>query len=64
MGTDWKPDVLAVNYEAINKARSRKKVEVQTSTSLISSTNVIDFMAIWIYFALFVIFNCVYWKIY
>ena len=38
--------------------------KVQTSVCVAPSTNTIDFMAIWIYLAAFLIFNVIYWNVY
>ena len=35
--------------------------ELGTKLSIVPSTNMIDFMAIWIYLAIFILFNCIYW---
>ena len=40
---------------------------VESAGKMVSSfsiTNVIDFMAVWIYFILFLVFNYIYWKSY
>ena len=47
---------------AKNEKHNRWVAELGTNLSVVPSTNAIDFMAIWIYFAMFVAFNCVYWN--
>ena len=47
---------------AKTQVNNRFMAELRTNVSISPSTNAIDFMAIWIYLALFFLFNCIYWN--
>ena len=47
-----------------NQEDNRWVAKLGTNLFVVPSTNAIDFMAIWIYLAMFFMFNCIYWKTY
>ena len=60
--SEQRPDVLTPNSAV--KCQVDVRMEPQKSISIILSTNVIDFVSIWIYLVLFLMFNCIYWDVY
>ena len=47
-----------------NQEDNRWVAKLGTNLFFVPSTNTIDFMAIWIYLAMFFFFNCIYWNTY
>ena len=55
---------LTKKYVAKNQVDAKILAELRTNGPNIPSTNAIDFMSIWIYLVLFLLFNCIYWNSY
>ena len=52
------------NPTATNQGTGRVLTKMRKCISIIPATHVIDAMAVWIYFVLFLLFNYIYWEKY
>ena len=58
------------SYDSVNPKKpveqkqmdNRWVMELGTHLFIVPSTNAIDFMAVWIYLVIFIVFNCIYWN--
>ena len=62
---EWDSDALTPKKSVeTNKMDNKWVSELGENLSIVPSTNVIDFMAIWIYMLIFIVFNGIYWNAY
>ena len=52
------------NSDANDRSDGKLKAKIRTCIAIIPATHIIDFMAVWIHFFLFLVFNYIYWTTY
>ena len=61
---DFKLNSPTVKPEEITQGGSTLMINARKMVSIVPITHAIDFLAVWVYFILFLVFNYIYWKSY